>query len=800
MVSSTQAYEELAVRGNATHLEFSPDRQALVGWVDSARFVAATSSQVDPACFIRGSTDHGEYLWDYDLPSSTGADSGAAGYYLIARPGAAMREAVSRSLAQVSDPPPLADPFLREISKRGIPVLKRLASGGRSAKGEVGMLLAVRLLQDAFREEAAKVRLPVVTGNCIHMLLSVDSYQAPLTSARKAIGGNEPMKRPDLLVFAISLGERGAKIKVTPLEVKFYTTPQNRELTEAVAQANSLYKLLKSLWADEPINAAWDASGRALLARCLDECFRIYADRALHHLEPKAWAQIHEEVLHSILGSPEMSKVVSINSGRLLAFGPAFEKTKLVSMDGDTLLESLVVDASDCRALVTGEGDFSSALDDGVAQLLLSHPDCDKGPMTITKQSFTAGAAETEAVRAVEDSVPAEGRGSVSVEDGEAATKASTELALAVDGAESEIEPGPAEEDLDSIDDEEPAALGGTVPIEIRERVTEAFAGFIGNERPVRRVGKDLLIALMKEPPSLPKSYLLEGLPSVGKTEMARRIAAALGLPFVKLDGPGLTTREKLFDLIDGQLGEVRFPRQVGEDAGQPVFRYPPFVVLIDEIHLVSGKVQESLLTMLEASDRSVRLNDRVAELPKATFIFATTQDGKLDKAFKSRCTEIYLRPYSVAEVAEMVEDHVRRAGIDPHGWDADAYPKIARLGRLIPRRAFEVANELMDELQTTDNPGLPLHSQLEIVRDMMEVDANGLGPLDLEYLDVLDRADRPLGEDAVATMIGTVDRDKIVEEVEPLLRRLNLIILGARGREITAAGREYIASHRLNT
>ena len=78
-----------------------------------------------------------------------------------------------------------------------------------------------------------------------------------------------------------------------------------------------------------------------------------------------------------------------------------------------------------------------------------------------------------------------------------------------------------------------------------------------------------------------------------------------------------------------------------------------------------------------------------------------------------------------------------------------------------------------------------------------MEVDENGLSPLDLEYLDVLARADRPLGEDAIATMLGTVDKDKIVEEIEPLLRRLELIVPGMRGREITKLGREYVATHR---
>lgn len=797
-----QGYEELAMRGGATHLEFSPNRQELEGWMQSARFLAASSSQIDPACFIRALGDRGDYLWDYDLPNSVGTDSGSAGYYLIARPRDSMKDAVSRSLTVIVDPPPPADAFLAEISKRGIPILKRLASGGARSKGEVGALLAVRLLQDAFRANSSGLRLPVVEGNCIHMLLAVDSYQAPLSSIRKAIVGEHPMKRPDLVIFAIQLREEGVKIKVTPLEVKFYTTIQNSVLTDAVGQADSLAQTLKSLWSDQPRNSLWDACGRALLARCLDECFRIYADPQLHQMEPRAWARIHEGVLEEVLGVPDLSSVVSINRGRLLAFSPAFQHTRLASMDGDDVQESLLVDTNDARVLITGNGQLSAAATDGVTSLGLSHPNCGLGTISMIMAERGEGTLEAN------DYAQSPPSGDATVANGASDSGEMVENSSAPESA-----PGPTvgllvdredtyteqtEQDPDGGDSLQRS--GGTVPPEVRQQVREAFIGFIGNEKPVRRITRDLLVALTSDPPNLPRNYLLVGLPSVGKTELARRIARALTLPFVKLDGTALNAREKLFDLIDGQLGKNRQPERQGEDAGQPVFRYPPFVVFVDEVHLVPRRVQESLLTMLETKDRTVRLEHRVVEVPEATFIFATTQDSSIDKAFKSRCSEIHLSPYSIAQVAEMVMDHVRQKGVDPAGWDPEVFPKMARLGRLIPRRAFEVANELMDELRTTEQPELPIAEHLRIVQEMMDVDGNGLGRLDLEYLEVLDRAGRPLGEEAITTMLGTVDKDKIVEEVEPLLRRLNLIMPGVRGREITREGREYIATHRANS
>jgi Holliday junction resolvasome RuvABC ATP-dependent DNA helicase subunit len=42
------------------------------------------------------------------------------------------------------------------------------------------------------------------------------------------------------------------------------------------------------------------------------------------------------------------------------------------------------------------------------------------------------------------------------------------------------------------------------------------------------------------------------------------------------------------------------------------------------------------------------------------------------------------------------------------------------------------------------------------------------------------------------------VDKDRILNEVEPFLVRLGFITHGPRGRELTTAGREYYLAHRV--
>jgi hypothetical protein len=133
------------------------------------------------------------------------------------------------------------------------------------------------------------------------------------------------------------------------------------------------------------------------------------------------------------------------------------------------------------------------------------------------------------------------------------------------------------------------AATASPIPPEIRQRVRDAFDGFIGNATAVKRITNDLLRALIERPPYLAKNYLFTGQPSTGRTELARRMVTALGLPFVKLDGRGVQSRQRLFELNNGELNQQgQPPSQNGTSAGLPVMQYPPLVVFIDEVHLAA--------------------------------------------------------------------------------------------------------------------------------------------------------------------------------------------------------------------
>jgi DNA phosphorothioation-dependent restriction protein DptH len=791
MQDAATAFERLAEADGSTQFEFQPVQQAIGTRLNSSTFVAVTSSQIDPACIVRGARGQGGYLWNYELPGTLGGVENRVGYYLIARPVDAMRRGIERSAELITATPPNTQLLLDEISRRGIPIMKRLVGGGSASRGELGLLLAVRLLQDAFRPGAAAAQLPVWHGDCVHLLLPMDPYAQAFERIRKVLRKSTSAQRPDIIVFALRVPPPPAPVqmKITPLEVKFREgVMSNTAIADALEQAANLGDLLEALWVQAPLTELWASCRAALLAQCLDFSFRIYADPSVHGRTQADWTALHERVLGEVLGRTADVSVTS--AGRLLVFDES-TATTISDMDADARQDTAVVSRDDAEVLLNAAGTLSTEASEAARRLDFSFPTC-------------IGAATPVSTPPAAPAPPPNLAATPGHPTGGPSVTAADDHDTVPDDASPEDTAGPvvgiAINDAPDGQPPVPALPANTVavtyhspiPPEIRQRVRDAFDGFIGNATAVKRITNDLLRALIERPPYLAKNYLFTGQPSTGKTEIARRMAAALGLPFVKLDGRGVQSRQRLFELVNGELSQQgQAPSQVGQMAGLPVMQYPPLVVFIDEVHLVPRGVQESLLTMLEAADRTVTLEDHVAKVNRATFLFATTRASDVDAAFRTRCAEVQLKEYELDEVAEIVR---RRTG---GHWPAEVYTKIATIGRCVPRVALELAKELETEITVTEHPSRSVAEHLEEVRRAQEIDNLGLTVTDHAYLEILERENRAVGEQAVVNMLGTVDKGRVLNEVEPFLKRLGFIRLGQRGREITPEGREYVLTKR---
>lgn len=355
-------------RDRKVGLQFAPNVHAVSSMLEekNAGFVAVSSSAIDPACFL-GGWIKGTYLWDYDLPSYSHRAGDTSGYYLLSQVRAADREALARVLENLPGGRELdetqIEEILLEVARRGIPTVRGLSGDDTGATGDLGLFLAVRLLQDQFRLSGnLDSLLPVLSGSETNALLAiiipVDPFRGYLADLARSLGRerkDSSLSRPDLLVVGVRVTENRIYIRLTPVEVKCRqgSTFGVNDSKDALGQAKSLSSLFLAIKDRAAKSRAWKLAFQHLLLSMVGFGLRVYSQHELVAKQAGRWAGYHERIAASILES-DLTSIEVDENGRLIVVDSS-PQSGAYDHDGDGLKESIVISTTDAGRIIAGD-------------------------------------------------------------------------------------------------------------------------------------------------------------------------------------------------------------------------------------------------------------------------------------------------------------------------------------------------------------------------------------------------------------------------------------------------------------
>lgn len=392
-------------------LSFAPNVNAVRNMltVRKTDFVAVSSSAIDPACFLGGWLE-GTYLWDYDLPSYSHRAGDTNGYYLLSQVKEADREALAKALGRLPGceamPPGDVEEVLLEVARRGIPTIRGLAGDDSGATGDLGLFLAVRLLQDRFRKSGDfESLLPVVSDkeedDVLAIVVPVDPFRGYLSDLSRSLGRDRKdggQSRPDLLVIGMRCNASGVQLHLTPVEVKCRpkSTFPASEVSDALDQAKNLSGLLGDMLPRKEQPRAWALAFQHLLLSIVGFGMRVYSQHP-DVVDQDRWSRLHEQVAASIL-SAEASITVD-ERGRLIVIDES-PRSAPRDRDGDGFDETITITTEDATTIVSGDpAAFYASVRERVGnwQLLPGQQVHRQMPETASSESLPIEVAEEQA-------------------------------------------------------------------------------------------------------------------------------------------------------------------------------------------------------------------------------------------------------------------------------------------------------------------------------------------------------------------------------------------------------------------
>lgn len=298
---------------------------------------------------------------------------------------------------------------------------------------------------------------------------------------------------------------------------------------------------------------------------------------------------------------------------------------------------------------------------------------------------------------------------------------------------------------------------------------TDYFGNIIG-QRAVKKVAKSLV---QSHHGGIPLPHILLVAPKgCGKTEIAKCIAKGLNKKGMLFNSAGIKNAESFFlDIVTDVIQDKEV------------------TVIFDECHELPKTVQSLMLTMLnpnKSKGNSVRYKDYEAEIDfrKQSFIFATTDPQKVDKALKSRCKLIELEEYTQSDIADIVS--MTRPEIEC----ASLLLDIANVCRGNARDAVTLAEDIERELakKSPEERNRFTRADWERLVDVHGIQPMGISRKEMQLLKLIHAGSQDgMSLSDLAFRIG--DTPNVVRlETEAFLRKLELITVTEHSKRVLTA------------
>jgi Holliday junction DNA helicase RuvB len=231
------------------------------------------------------------------------------------------------------------------------------------------------------------------------------------------------------------------------------------------------------------------------------------------------------------------------------------------------------------------------------------------------------------------------------------------------------------------------------------------------------------------------------------------------------------------------------------------------YIVFIDECHMLPGKVQENLLSVLEHpailctvatkevgnvkcvdGDRYIDKGDVIREAlpPNLSFVLATTDPQRMKDTILNRTRKIQMEHYTIEHKAEIAMLHLMNNSKVP--MEASLYMALANRARSIRHLRDELCETFIDISELVGSDAQE-SGQLDMLDSILGIDCDGATDQDIAYMEFIANN----GIAGLATLAGVlqVDQKHIVENMEPFLLERGWVSITGKGRVLTQDGKK---------